>query len=71
MMEDLSWLRHDHHGCRVCVIQRAEAADEIERLRAANEDLDRVADLRLNEIERLRAALQESVADRWTLEVTE
>ncbi len=25
-------LRHDHHGCRLCVLQRAGAADEIERL---------------------------------------
>ena len=34
------------------------AADEIERLRAANEDLDMVASLREQEIERLRTALQ-------------
>ena len=27
-------LRHDHHGCRLCVRQRSDAADEIERLRA-------------------------------------
>ncbi len=31
-MGDLMELRHDHHGCRLCVRQRAEAADEIERL---------------------------------------
>lgn len=32
----------------------ADAADEIERLRAANEDLDAACSLRLTEIERLR-----------------
>ncbi len=31
-MGDLMELRHDHHGCRLCVRQRAGAADEIERL---------------------------------------
>ena len=34
-MIDLMGLRHDHHGCRVCIGQRAEAADEIEKLREA------------------------------------
>ena len=38
---DLAGLRHDHHGCRLCVRQRAEAADEIERLRAAQQVLPR------------------------------
>ena len=32
---DTQSLRHDHHGCRVCVRQRAEAADEIDKLRDA------------------------------------
>lgn len=27
-------LRHDHHGCRLCVQQRAAAADHIEELEA-------------------------------------
>jgi hypothetical protein len=34
-MVDLTDLRHDHHGCRLCVRQRAEAADEIDHLRHA------------------------------------
>ena len=37
----------------------AQAAAEIDRLRAANEDLDMVASLREQENERLRALLQE------------
>ena len=37
------------------------AAAEIERLRAANEDLDMVASRAIDEIERLTAALQEII----------
>ena len=43
----------------------AQAAAEIDRLRAANEDLDMVASLREQEIERLRAALDE-IAHYWS-----
>ncbi len=38
-MVEMVDLRHDHHGCRLCKRQRAEAADEIERLEAENADL--------------------------------
>ena len=55
---DLAGLRHDHHGCRLCVRQRAEAADEIERLRAENKRLDIVTDEQVLLIEHQEAKIE-------------
>lgn len=38
-MIDMQALRHDHHGCRLCVTQRAEAADALETQQA---EIDRL-----------------------------
>ncbi len=68
-MVELVDLRHDHHGCRLCKRQRAEAADEIVRLQETlvrERDVSRVLGEDIAameaEIRRLRAAETDEVA---------